>query len=168
MFLSLMVCVAPALAMTESFSVSPNQQKTFDITINTNQKIFFQIFVSGGDDSIRLKIIDNNSNFEYFNSIIRAEKQNVGYDAIMHPAYKNEISNNNIDAKNLTFIFDNLLSTTDEKKISFTYSVLTQSVVFEDSQLWSWISTFLTIVIVIAIVIVVIIVILKKMKGRLA
>lgn len=167
MFLSIVVGANHAFAMTEDFSVSPTQQKTFDLVLNSNQKIFFQIFVSGGDDSIRLKIIDGNTDFEYFNSIIRAEKQNVGYDTIIHPAYKSEISNNDIDAQNLVFTFDNSLSDTSEKNISFTYSILTQSGEnFEDTQLWSWISTFLTIVITITIVIVVIVVVIKKMKRR--
>jgi len=167
MSLGIVVGANHAFAMTEDFSVSPTQQKTFDLVLNSNQKIFFQIFVSGGDDSIRLKIIDDNTNFEYFNSIIRAEKQNVGYDTIIHPAYKSEISNNDIDSQNLVFIFDNSLSDTSEKNISFTYSILTQSGEnFEDTQLWSWISTFLTIVIVITIVIVVIVVVIKKMKRR--
>ena len=165
--LSVILDTNHAFAMTEDFSVLPTQQKTFAIVLHPNQKIFFQIFVSGGDDSIRLKIIDNNTNFEYYNSIIRAEKQNIGYDTIIHPAYKSEISNNDHDIQNLIFTFDNSLSTTGEKKIVFTYSILTQSgETFEDTQLWSWISTFLTIVIIITIIIVVIVMILKKMKRR--
>ena len=111
-FLFLIVCMiiivntTQAFAITESFLISSEEQKTFNIILDKNQKIFFQIFIGGDkDENIRLKIIDNNSNHEYFNSIIRAEKQDMIYDSTIFPAYKSEISNQDTNTKNLTFIF---------------------------------------------------------------
>ncbi len=156
-----------AFAITENFSLLPDEQKTFNIQLRENQKIFFQIFVSGGTEDIRLKIIDTDTNFLYHDSIVRTEKENVGYDSIIFPAYKNEINNIETNAKNLAFTFDNTISKTVEKKIDFTYNMFTSNVInSEQNSVYSWFSTFLTIVVAIVIIIVVVVIILKKLKER--
>jgi hypothetical protein len=163
----ILINVGHAFAITENFLLLPDEQKTFNIQLNENQKIFFQIFVSGGTEDIHLKIIDTDTNFLYYDSIVRTEKENVGYDSIMFPAYKNEINNIESNAKNLAFTFDNTISRTVEKKIDFTYNVFTSNTVnSEQNSVYSWISAFLTIVVVIVIVIVVVVVIIKKLKER--
>lgn len=169
-FTSLIILIntSYAFALTESFSLLPDEQKTFNISLNENQKIFFQIFVNGGNDDMRLKITDNDTNFQYYDSIIRAEKQNVGYDSIIFPAYKNEISNTNTSIKNLAFTFDNSISRTVEKKIDFTYAIFIDStVISEQNSVSSWISTFLIIVVVIVIIVFAIVIVIKKLKGRI-
>ena len=164
----IVINVGDAFAITENFLVLPDDQKTLNLILNENQKIFFQIFIKGGiDDDIRLKIVDNDTNFVYFNSIIRQEKQDMEYDSAIFPAYKSEITNSNSDTKHLTFVFDNSLSTSNSKKIDFTYTIFAENGTnFEQTTLWSWISAFVTIVIVIISVIIVIVMVIKKLKQK--
>ena len=164
---SSLINLGNAFATTENFLLLPDEQKIFTVQLNQNEKVFFQIFVSGGNDDIRLKIIDSNTDFLYYDSIIRAEKENVGYDAIIFPAYKNEINNIDSNAKNLVFTFDNSISRTVEKKIDFTYNVFTNNALdSEDNPAFSWLSTFLSIAIAIIIVIVATVITIKKLKER--
>ena len=166
LFVFLLINQSQAFAITENFSVLPNQQKTIDVLIEKNQKIFFQIFVEGGDNNdIRLKIIDTNSNFVYFNGIIRESKSNTDYSPIFE-AYKSEISNDDAKPKNLSFIFDNTLTTSSNKNVDFTYVVTSSGEIFEQPEFLSWIHSLIIIVIVIVAVIVVIVVIIKKLKQR--
>jgi hypothetical protein len=168
LFLFFLTNICYAFATTENFLVLPDNQKTFDIVLNENHKVFFQIFVKGGEnDDIRLKIIDSDTDFVYFNSILRAQKHDTEYDSIIFPAYKSEINNPDTNTKKLIFIFDNSLSTSSSKTIDFTYNVFTESGTnFEQTALWSWVSTFVIIVILIISVIIVIVMVLRKLKKR--
>lgn len=166
-FFALMLpTVNQVFAATEHFLVPPNEQKTFSLTINENQKVFFQIFVDGGDDDIYLKIIDD-TGVGYYNSIIRQEKQNINDGASTFPAYKNEITNYDQNTKTLTFTFDNSRSTATNKNIDFTYIVFeTNGSNFEQTQLGSWIFTFVIVVLVIASIIAAIVIIIKTLKKK--
>ena len=167
LFVFILINVNQAFAITENFSVPPDEQKTFDVVLNENQKVFFQIFVKGGEnDDVRLRIIDSDANSVYFNGIIRQNKQDTEYASAIFAAYKSEISNHDTDPKSLTFIFDNSLSTSNIKNVDFTYNVLTESgAYFEQTAFWSWIYVLVIIVLVIVIVIVVIVIIIKKIIG---
>jgi len=160
--------VLHAFALTESFSVSPNAQKSFDIVLHENQKVFFQIFVDGGEnDDIRLKITNSDTNFVYFDSIIRANNPDTGYDSTIFPAYKNEITNNSNDVEHLTVLFDNSLSTHGSKNVDFAYAVFTDSgAYFEQTAFWSWIYALVIIVVIAAIVIIVVAIVIKKRKYK--
>lgn len=160
--------ISKIFAIDETFSILPDEQKTFDITLQDHQKIFFQVFVSGGENNdIRLKIIDKNTNYEYHNSIIRELNENTEFGSPEFPAYKNEITNNNPNAKILSFTFDNSLSSSSSKNIDFTYSIFTDSEsYFEKTSFWSLIFELLIIVIGIVIGIIVIVIVAKKIKGR--
>ena len=164
----LSVNVVPVFATTETFSILPDQQKSFDITLQGNQKIYFQIFVSGGENNdIRLKIIDKNSDYEHFNSIIREHKEEPEFGSPEFPAYKNEISNEEINSKELTFIFDNSLSVSNSKNIDFTYAILTDSdTFFEQTGFWPEISLLAIIVLGATLAIIFIVIISKKLKKR--
>lgn len=164
----LSVNVIPVFATTETFSILPDQQKSFDIILQENQKIYFQIFVSGGENNdVRLKIIDKNSDYEHFNSIIREHKEEPEFGSPEFPAYKNEISNEEANPKELIFIFDNSLSSSNSKNIDFTYAILKDSdAFFEQTGFWSGINSLLIIVLGITLSIIFIIIISKKLKKR--
>lgn len=166
-FMLVSVNTFQAFAATESFSVPPDAQKAFDVTLQENHKVFFQIFVNGGENNdIRLKIINKDTNFVDFDSIIRASSPNAD-DPRIFPAYKNEISNDSNDTEHWTVIFDNSLSTHSSKKVDFTYTVFTGSgEYFEENAFWSWVFALVIIVISIIIVIMVIAIIIKKRKYR--
>lgn len=168
LFMFVIININQVFAITENFTVSPDKQKTFDVFLNENQKVFFQIFVDGGEnDDIRLKIIDNNTDSVYFNGIIREEKQDTEYEYVILPAYKSEINNSGTDTKKLIFIFDNSFSTFSSKNVDFTYNVLTESsAYFEQTAFWSWIYALAIIIMVIIITIVVIVIVIKKIKGK--
>jgi len=167
-FLFFLINVNSILAITENFSLLPNENKTFDVVLNKNQKVFFQIFVNGGEnDDVRLKITDSDTNFVYFNGVIREDKQNTDFASVILPAHKSEISNDDADSKNLTFTFDNSFSTSGNKNVDFSYAVLTNSgAYFEQTSFWSWIYDLLIIILVIIIVIIAIIIVIKKLKNK--
>jgi len=164
----LTVNVGQVFGVTESFSITPDEQKTFDIALLENQKIFFQIFVSGGEnDDIRLKVIEKNTNVEYFNSIIRENKEDSQFGSPEFPAYKNEISNTSVEVKKLMFIFDNSLVSSSSKNVDFTYTVIEDSgAYFEQSASWSWIFELVVIICGFLISIIVIVIIVKKKKNK--
>lgn len=163
----MLVNMNQVFAITENFSVSANEQKTFDVVLDRNQKIFFQIFVKGGEnDDIRLKIIDSDTNSMIFNGIIRQDKQDTEYDSTIFEAYKSEISNHDDVPKNLTFIFDNSLSTISDKNVDFIYNVLIDSsTYFEQTEFWSWIYSLVIIITMIVIVMAVIVTVIKKIRS---
>lgn len=168
LFTVLIVNVVQVFGITESFSIAPDEQKTFDVTLLENQKIFFQIFVSGGEnEDIRLKIIEKNTNVEYFNSIIRENKEDSQFGSPEFPAYKNEISNTSGEVKRLMFTFDNSLVSSSSKNVDFTYAVIEDSgAYFEQSASWSWVLELAIIFGVFLISIFVIVIIVKKKKNK--
>lgn len=166
--ISILINFSTVFAITESFSILPENQKTFDVTLQANQKIFFQIFISGEDnENIRMKIVDRQSNYTYFNSIIRENAEDAEFGSPEFPAYKSEINNDDSNEKILTFIFDNSLSHPSSKKIDFTYTILTNSdTYFEQTGFWSKITLLGIIVFGIVLSVIIIAKMFKKVKNR--